>query len=164
MSGPPIFLVREEPREEVLHARAERVGALPDAPVLEMPPGALGRRLRRLAGLLELLAAELRALDDGVADALRGLLDAGAELAFTDLFRAALDLAGGGFDLRFVGGRGRRRRPADQGRQRVRDGQAPLGGHGGLPPPVLRAPRVPRGRRRSRLRPINPASPYCPFS
>src|SRR2546428_2696509 len=162
MSGPPIFLLREEPREEALHARAERVGALLDAPVLEVPPGALGRRLRRLARLLELVAAELRALDDGVADALGGLLDAGAELAVTDLLRAGLDLAGGRFDLRFVSGRRRRRRPADQGRQRDRDGQQSLGGHGGLPPRVLTPLRVPRGGRRRRVRRLSPGGRVGP--
>src|SRR5437667_6770910 len=78
------------------------------------------------------------------------------------IFFAGLDLAGGGFDLRFVGGRGRRRHPADQGRQRDRDGQESLGGHGGLPPRVLHAPRVPRGRRRRRVRRLSPSGRLSP--
>src|SRR5207244_3192657 len=93
-------LAPEEAREELLHAPAEVYGAVTD-----LLPGALGRVLHGfpclLARLLERRARGLRALDDGLADALRRLLD-----TLADLLGTALHLFGGGLHFR-VGGGGR---------------------------------------------------------
>src|SRR5437870_1317528 len=94
---PPMSLIKQ-PREEVLDAVAEVDGALS-----RVLPGALGLGLRRLARFLELLAGVFRALDDGVADALRRLLDTLTDLALADLFGAVLHLPGRRLHLRIVG-------------------------------------------------------------
>src|SRR5213078_1489635 len=119
--------VREQSREEVLHARAEGVRTLLDAAALEVLPRALGRRRGRLARLLEFLAGELRALDDGVADALGRLLHARTDLAVPDLLGAGLDLTRRRLHFRLIRGDDRRRRPADDGDRRERDRQQSLG-------------------------------------
>src|SRR5205823_3750850 len=121
--------VREQSREEVLHARAEGVRTLLDAAALEVLPRALGRRRGRLARLLEFLAGELRALDDGVADALGRLLHARTDLAVPDLLGASLDLTRRRLHFRLIRGDDRRRRPADDGDRRERDRQQSLGVH-----------------------------------
>src|SRR3990172_45117 len=105
--APP--LVREEAREEVLHAVAEVGGA-----VTHLLPPALGLGLGGLPRLLHLLARELRAFDDGLADPLGCVLDALADLPFADLLGAGLHLLGGGLHLGLVGGDGGQRRARDQ--------------------------------------------------
>src|SRR5205823_9220355 len=137
--------VREQSREEVLHARAEGVRTLLDAAALEVLPRALGRRRGRLARLLEFLAGELRALDDGVADALGRLLHARTDLAVPDLLGAGLDLTRRRLHFRLIRGDDRRRRPADDGDRRERDRQQSLGVHDAISLLTSRVP--PRGHR-----------------
>src|SRR5919197_5875052 len=96
----PFLLVAEQPGDEVLDARAEGVGA-----VLEARPGVLGLWLRGLGRFLQLLAAVLRALNDGVADTLGRLLGPGADLAVPNGLGAFLDLARSGLHLGVVGGK-----------------------------------------------------------
>src|SRR5439155_15020778 len=100
---------------EVLHAVTERDGAVTD-----VAPSALRLRLRRLAGLFQLLAGVLGAFLDRLADALRGLFDAFTDVARADLLRPGLDLVGGRLHLRVVGG-ARRRGRANGHRQRSQD-------------------------------------------
>src|SRR5262249_11311275 len=89
----------EERREEALYAVAE--GHCAVSRVLPCRPRG---RLGGPAGLLDLLAGVLGALDNGAADTLRGLLHAGADLAVADPLRALFHPARFRPDLRIVGG------------------------------------------------------------
>src|SRR3989304_4467064 len=128
---PPLESAAEEAREEFFDPLAEVHGAVAD-----LLPGAPGRGLGGLPRLLDFLARELRALDDGLADPLGGFLGALEDLALADLLGAALDLAGGGLDLRVGCGGARRGAPPPGARGR---------GGGGRPPPG--PPRPPSGSR-----------------
>src|SRR3989475_2199433 len=117
-------LVREQSREEVLYGAPEGVGALLDVAFLQIAPESLGLRLGRLAGVLELLAGELCALGDRLADTLGRLLHAVAKLALPDLLRARLDLARRRLHLGLVGSAGGQR-PGDDGAHGQRTDYSP---------------------------------------
>src|SRR5688572_13535247 len=115
-------LLREQPGDEALDARPERVGAL-----LEARPGVLGLRLGRLRRLLELVAGVLGALDDGVPDALGGFLDAGPDLAVPDRPGTLFHLTGRRLYLRIVGGEAM---PGERGRDDHGGGDDEFVAHG----------------------------------